>query len=81
MVRSSKGRRISKYAPEEGNRYDGIYKVSPNLVHQKYICLLQAALHKIVSIQSAGCVQTYRMIEVLKAAFQAIWDPITAVFL
>lgn len=47
VVRSSKGRRISKYAPEEGNRYDGIYKVSPNLVHQKYICLLQAALHKI----------------------------------
>ncbi|KAG9354154.1 hypothetical protein JZ751_012278 [Albula glossodonta] len=29
VVRSSKGRRISKYAPEEGNRYDGIYKVGP----------------------------------------------------
>ncbi|KAL7988690.1 hypothetical protein Chor_007609 [Crotalus horridus] len=28
VVRSSKGRRISKYAPEEGNRYDGIYKAS-----------------------------------------------------
>lgn len=28
VVRSSKGRRISKYAPEEGNRYDGIYKVA-----------------------------------------------------
>ncbi|XP_027524045.1 E3 ubiquitin-protein ligase UHRF2-like [Corapipo altera] len=27
VVRSSKGRRISKYAPEEGNRYDGVYKV------------------------------------------------------
>ncbi|KAA0719663.1 E3 ubiquitin-protein ligase UHRF2 [Triplophysa tibetana] len=27
VIRSSKGRRISKYAPEEGNRYDGIYKV------------------------------------------------------
>ncbi|XP_055087510.1 E3 ubiquitin-protein ligase UHRF2-like isoform X2 [Periophthalmus magnuspinnatus] len=27
VVRSSKGRRISQYAPEEGNRYDGIYKV------------------------------------------------------
>ncbi|XP_068609034.1 E3 ubiquitin-protein ligase UHRF2-like [Brachionichthys hirsutus] len=27
VVRSSKGKRISKYAPEEGNRYDGIYKV------------------------------------------------------
>ncbi|KAK1803676.1 hypothetical protein P4O66_021077, partial [Electrophorus voltai] len=26
VIRSSKGRRISKYAPEEGNRYDGIYK-------------------------------------------------------
>lgn len=37
VVRSSKGRRISKYAPEEGNRYDGIYKVRrlllPNLLH------------------------------------------------
>lgn len=27
VVRSCKGRRISKYAPEDGNRYDGIYKV------------------------------------------------------
>uniref|UniRef100_A0A8C5LTC7 E3 ubiquitin-protein ligase UHRF n=1 Tax=Leptobrachium leishanense TaxID=445787 RepID=A0A8C5LTC7_9ANUR len=27
VIRSSKGRRISKYAPEDGNRYDGIYKV------------------------------------------------------
>ncbi|XP_027718431.1 E3 ubiquitin-protein ligase UHRF2 isoform X1 [Vombatus ursinus] len=27
VIRSAKGRRISKYAPEEGNRYDGIYKV------------------------------------------------------
>ncbi|MEQ2202306.1 E3 ubiquitin-protein ligase uhrf1 [Xenoophorus captivus] len=32
VVRSSKGRRISKYAPEEGNRYDGIYKVSCGVV-------------------------------------------------
>lgn len=32
MVRSSKGKRISKYAPEEGNRYDGIYKVHWNTV-------------------------------------------------
>ncbi|GCB69093.1 E3 ubiquitin-protein ligase UHRF1 isoform X1 [Scyliorhinus torazame] len=27
VVRSAKGRKHSKYAPEEGNRYDGIYKV------------------------------------------------------
>lgn len=27
VIRSSKGRRISQFAPEEGNRYDGIYKV------------------------------------------------------
>lgn len=27
VVRSCKGRKHSKYAPEEGNRYDGIYKV------------------------------------------------------
>uniref|UniRef100_A0A3P9PGS5 E3 ubiquitin-protein ligase UHRF n=1 Tax=Poecilia reticulata TaxID=8081 RepID=A0A3P9PGS5_POERE len=32
VVRSSKGRRISKYAPEEGNRYDGIYKVCCGIV-------------------------------------------------
>lgn len=28
MVRNVKGRKHSKYAPTEGNRYDGIYKVS-----------------------------------------------------
>ncbi|XP_066551243.1 E3 ubiquitin-protein ligase UHRF1 isoform X3 [Amia ocellicauda] len=27
VVRSSKGRKHSKYCPEDGNRYDGIYKV------------------------------------------------------
>ncbi|XP_022087295.1 E3 ubiquitin-protein ligase UHRF1-like [Acanthaster planci] len=27
VVRNSKGRKHSKYAPEEGNRYDGLYKV------------------------------------------------------
>lgn len=29
VVRSCKGRKHSKYCPEEGNRYDGIYKVWP----------------------------------------------------
>lgn len=39
VVRSSKGRRISKYAPEEGNRYDGIYKVGTSRVgRQLQIC-------------------------------------------
>lgn len=28
VVRNVKGRKHSKYAPTEGNRYDGIYKVS-----------------------------------------------------
>ena len=28
VVRNVKGRKHSKYAPIEGNRYDGIYKVS-----------------------------------------------------
>jgi hypothetical protein len=28
VVRSCKGRKHSEYAPEEGNRYDGLYKVS-----------------------------------------------------
>lgn len=28
VVRNVKGRKHSKYAPAEGNRYDGIYKVS-----------------------------------------------------
>ena len=27
VVRNCKGRKHSTYAPEEGNRYDGIYKV------------------------------------------------------
>lgn len=27
VVRSCKGRKHSKFCPEEGNRYDGIYKV------------------------------------------------------
>ena len=27
VVRNYKGRKSSEYAPEEGNRYDGIYKV------------------------------------------------------
>lgn len=27
VVRSSKGRKHSKFSPEDGNRYDGIYKV------------------------------------------------------
>uniref|UniRef100_A0A8C5AV47 E3 ubiquitin-protein ligase UHRF n=1 Tax=Gadus morhua TaxID=8049 RepID=A0A8C5AV47_GADMO len=27
VIRSSKGRKHSKYSPEDGNRYDGIYKV------------------------------------------------------
>ncbi len=28
VVRNYKGRKNSEYAPEEGNRYDGIYKVT-----------------------------------------------------
>merc|ERR1711915_697785 len=27
VIRNAKGRKHSKYAPEEGNRYDGIYKI------------------------------------------------------
>ena len=27
QVRNHKGTKVSKYAPKEGNRYDGIYKV------------------------------------------------------
>jgi SAD/SRA domain len=30
VVRNCKGRKHSEYAPEEGNRYDGLYKVSFN---------------------------------------------------
>lgn len=29
VLRSAKGRKESKYCPEDGLRYDGIYKVSP----------------------------------------------------
>ena len=32
VVRNCKGRKHSEYAPEEGNRYDGIYKVSTRQV-------------------------------------------------
>jgi hypothetical protein len=28
VIRNYKGRKHSKYAPEDGNRYDGIYKVN-----------------------------------------------------
>jgi len=31
VVRNCKGRKHSDFAPEEGNRYDGIYKVSAAL--------------------------------------------------
>ena len=27
QVRNHKGSKVSKYAPKEGNRYDGIYKI------------------------------------------------------
>lgn len=33
MVRNVRGRKHSKYAPTEGNRYDGIYKVSRPCPH------------------------------------------------
>lgn len=35
VVRSSKGRKHSKYCPEDGNRYDGIYKVGVIGMHSK----------------------------------------------
>lgn len=36
VVRSSKGRKHSKYCPEDGNRYDGIYKVSHLRVMERF---------------------------------------------
>ncbi len=30
VIRNYKGAKHSKYAPEDGNRYDGIYKVRPS---------------------------------------------------
>lgn len=38
VVRSSKGRKHSKFSPEDGNRYDGIYKVRSDISRAK-ICL------------------------------------------
>lgn len=35
VVRSSKGRKHSKYCPEDGNRYDGIYKVRRKIANEK----------------------------------------------
>lgn len=32
VVRNCKGRKHSEYAPEEGNRYDGIYKVGDSFI-------------------------------------------------
>jgi len=31
VLRSCKGRKHSEYSPEEGNRYDGLYKVTIEL--------------------------------------------------
>ena len=39
VVRNCKGRKHSNYAPEEGNRYDGIYKVL-------FLCLVYSLLSK-----------------------------------
>ena len=38
QVRNHKGRKNSKYAPEEGNRYDGIYKVKCMHIHAYVKC-------------------------------------------
>lgn len=38
VVRNTKGRKHSKYAPTEGNRYDGIYKVrGPPCPHRRHL--------------------------------------------
>lgn len=38
VVRNVKGRKHSKYAPTEGNRYDGIYKVrGPPCPHRRHL--------------------------------------------
>ena len=39
VVRNCKGRKHSKYAPEDGNRYDGIYKVMHFLLQSPKYCL------------------------------------------
>lgn len=38
VVRNVKGRKHSKYAPAEGNRYDGIYKVSDPVLPRAAPC-------------------------------------------
>ena len=50
VVRNCKERKISKYAPEEGNRYDGIYKVRISIISDIYsviICVLIVRLWNI----------------------------------
>lgn len=39
VIRSCKGRKHSKYSPEEGNRYDGIYKVCGHNERVSFIVL------------------------------------------
>ena len=47
VIRNCKERKISKYAPEEGNRYDGIYKVTPSSMAQCGNAILTARLWSI----------------------------------
>ncbi|KAM3845234.1 E3 ubiquitin-protein ligase UHRF2 isoform 2-T2 [Vipera latastei] len=55
VVRSSKGRRISKYAPEEGNRYDGIYKA----IHYNTVQMIRSKIDKLRSIPQLAFVVKY----------------------
>lgn len=45
VVRNCKGRKHSQYAPEEGNRYDGIYKVIEHLCVQHVFSPQQSLLY------------------------------------
>lgn len=69
VVRSSKGRRISKYAPEEGNRYDGIYKVRPSIllfVLPSHLSMQRKAL--------AGTIVSATCQECRQACFISFWS-------
>ena len=48
VVRNFKGRKHSPYAPEDGNRYDGIYKVVK--VNNTFTCFSLASIHFIYFI-------------------------------
>ena len=55
VIRTEKGAKHSRYAPEEGIRYDGLYKVSTcNVILSTIFFLTPEMCRRIVVIKSEG---------------------------